>query len=233
MTTEGPFRLRRGDLEAVALLRYIPKTRGARHYDDTVSRALLLAKIMPEHAATWARDWATLLVEIVPDGMEVVACPPRSRRRVARHYFAALLAEALADRLGLPLVSMRWAQEGRESSHHIAHQAGKARSRSRRAEVCDPASVTGRRALLCDDVMTTGLTLETCVAALTEAGAPEVRCVCLAMTERTEHRPKAERARIKRRAELRTARGLTRRIYTDEVSNDGIEDIQGFNRRSS
>ena len=205
MAREGPFRLRRGALKAVALLRYIPAARGARHYADTVSRALLLAKIMPEHAATWARDWAALLAQIVPEAVEVVVCPPRSQRRVARHYFAGLLAEALADRLGLPLVSMQWAQEGRESSHHIAHQAGKARSRSRRAEVCDPAAVAGRRVLLTDDIVTTGLTLETCVAALTEAGAAAVECVCLAMTERTEADP-VRRDRLRQRAALRKAR---------------------------
>ncbi|MBM3477163.1 MAG: hypothetical protein FJX75_28175, partial [Armatimonadetes bacterium] len=90
MAREGPFRLRRGSLEAVALVRYIPKARGARHHADTVSKALFLAKIMPEYAATWARDWAALLVDLVPAGVEVVCCPPRSRRRVARHYFAAL-----------------------------------------------------------------------------------------------------------------------------------------------
>ena len=201
MAGEGPFRLRRGPLEAVALVRYIPRSRGARHHADTVSRALFLAKVMPDHAATWARDWAALLVPLAPEGAEVVACPPRSRRRAARHYFAGLLAEALAERLGLPLVPLTWATEGAESSHHIAHQAGKARSRARRAEVCGP--VAGRRVLLCDDIATTGLTLEVCAAALTAAGAETVSCVVLAMTERTERRPAAERARIRERAALR------------------------------
>ncbi|MBM3891676.1 MAG: hypothetical protein FJ388_21390, partial [Verrucomicrobia bacterium] len=74
----------------MALVRYIPKSRGARHHADTISKAVFLAKVVPDHAATWARDWAALLVDLVPAGVEVVCCPPRSRRRVARHYFAAL-----------------------------------------------------------------------------------------------------------------------------------------------
>jgi len=205
MAREGPFRLRRGNLEAVALVRYIPKSRGARHHADTISKAVFLAKVVPDHAATWARDWAALLVDLVPAGVEVVCCPPRSRRRVARHYFAALLAEALAERLGLPLVTLRWTAEGRESSHHIATQKGKARARSRRAKVCEQQGVIGRRVLLTDDIATTGLTLEVCAAALTEAGAASVECVVLAMTERTEADP-VRRDRLRQRAALKKGR---------------------------
>jgi predicted amidophosphoribosyltransferase len=188
-------------LEVATLVQYIPKSRGARHHADSISKALFLAKIMPRYAAAWAQDWAALLVDLVPEGVQVVACPPRSRRRIARHYFAGLLAEALAERLGLPLVLLRWAVEGRESSHHIATQRGKARARSRRAEVCDPEAVAGRRVLLTDDIVTTGLTLETCAAALTDAGAASVQCVCLAMTERTSADP-ARQDRLRQRAAL-------------------------------
>jgi hypothetical protein len=46
------------------------------------------------------------------------------------------------------------------------------------------------------------LTLETCAAALTEAGAASVKCVVLAMTERTEH-DKARRDALRDRAALR------------------------------
>ena len=206
--TEKPILIRRGDLRGQAAAVYIPRRgRGARHYADSFSVGLWLCKLDPEKGAEWAYDFAGALVGLVPEGTQLVATPPPSRRRsAAGWYFARELGIAVARRLNIPLARpLRWADQGRESSKDLVHHAGKGRALGRRV-VCDE-DLTGLRVCLVDDLWTTGITLEVCARALREVGAewpPGV--VSLAVTEDTRARPKEERRRRVSKRKMRQDR---------------------------
>jgi len=202
---EGPLVIRRGALVARALLGYVPRRRGARHFASNLSRALWLAKVLPEYGATWAWDRAEDLLPLVPEGINGVACPPASREGTARGFhFARELTLAVATGRGVPILRpLRWLDEGAESPKEIVHQAGKGRALARRV-VCNE-DLAGKRMCPIGDLFTTGITAELCAQALAAAGAERVDLVCLFRTEPTSRRPREERARIRERAEVRAA----------------------------
>ena len=201
--------IRRGDLSGFAAAVYIPRRgRGARHYGDSFSVGFWIAKLDPELGAEWAFDYAGALVGLVPEGTQLIATPPASRRRsAAGWYFARELGGGLARRLGVPLARpLQWADEGHESSKDVVHQGGKGRALGR-VVVCDE-DLAGLRVCLVDDLWTTGITLQLCAEALRRAGAawpPGV--VTLAKCEATRDRPQWERERMDARRELRALRG--------------------------
>lgn len=205
----GPYRLSRGDLEGLAAAIYIPrKGRADRHYADSFSSALHLAKSVPEVGMEWAADLSRGLVELVPEGTTLIATPPAGRRRVLRGWYLARELGACVARLtGLPLaLPLRWGEEGEgaESSKAIQHQAGKGRALGRGA-ICDE-DLTGQRLCLVDDLATTMITAELCAQALRIAGAESVFVVTLGITERTAWRPQAERDLLKARAGRKRAK---------------------------
>jgi ComF family protein len=123
--------------------------------------------LAPGLAAELAR-----VVPPVPRADLVMAIPLHSARRRERGYNqAGLLAEALADRIGVPLL------EGAIERVRDTRPQALLRPRSRRANVAGafrvrrPGWVEGRNILLVDDVITTGATFEACLAALARAGA--------------------------------------------------------------
>jgi predicted amidophosphoribosyltransferase len=127
--------------------------------------ALPLAGVMAAHMA------ANLPADLrAPPaaGFALVPVPPH-RGRLRRRGFdpAALLAAALAERAGLPLVAcLRRADRGRR-------QVGAGRN-LRRSAGRFAAVVTApppRAAVLLDDVHTTGATLDVCARALKQGGA--------------------------------------------------------------
>ena len=201
----GPFPLKRGDLEGQAAFTYIPTRRGARHNADTFSRALFLAKKLRHCGEQLAHDLAGAVAELVPECDILVTPPPGRMSRARGWYFARELAVAVSSATGIPLARpLRWAQEGAESSKHIKRQEGKGRALARRVECLE--HMTGQRVCIVDDLFTTGITAQLTAEALRRNGAEEVIVACLAKTERTEHRPAHERARIKRRAARRKAK---------------------------
>lgn len=200
-------------LEGAALEVYIPRRRGARHWQDSFSMALALAKQIPDQGAQLAWDQGPLLAELVPVECDTIACPPASRKRMAADfYFARELACAVVDtltdsreaHLARPL---RWRQEqieGAGAAKQIMHQGGQGRKLGRQAECLE--DLTGRRVCIIDDLFTTGITAALTAEALYQAGAAEVRLVTLGATERTEHRPQEERELLLLRRQARSAR---------------------------
>ncbi|WP_342622106.1 ComF family protein [Deinococcus maricopensis] len=111
--------------------------------------------------------------------VEVVTSVPMPRAREAERGFnqSALLGRVIARELGvpyLPLLARTSAQAGQQAkvsgSERRAHLAG-----AFRAVATPPA-----RVLLVDDVLTSGTTLAECAAALTAAGAQEIRFAVVA-----------------------------------------------------
>ena len=204
----GPIPIKRGELTGFAAATYVPRRgRGARHYEDPFSWSLWICKVDPDLGRVWAFDHAKAVAELVPEGTELIACPPPGRRRSARGwYLAEALAAAVARRLDLPLARpLRWIAEGAEASKDLARQGGKGRALARQA-VCDE-DLTGVTVCVVDDLFTTGITVEKTAEALREAGAVwPVGIATLGATERTETRPDDERDRIKQRARRKRAR---------------------------
>lgn len=103
----------------------------------------------------------------------------RERERARGYNQATLLARALSQRCGWPLldgVLVRWRntrpQVGLDGAARLENVRG-----AFRWESSEPPP---RRVLLLDDVCTTGATMEACAEALLEAGAEEVRGLALA-----------------------------------------------------
>ena len=216
MIADSPVRLKRADLEGWALATYIPsRGRKARHYADTFSCALYLAKCgvrLPDGepaGAVYGDQWAHSLAQLVPSDATIVACPPASRKRQAgARYLARDLADAVGEVLGLPVVALRWVDQGQEASKDIVHQAGKGRALGRLA-VCEE-DLTGEAVCIVDDMFTTGITAQLCAEALRRAGAERVTVATLGSTERTRDRPQHEREGIARRRELAALRRTAR-----------------------
>jgi len=214
-TSDDPIAIRRGDLRGLALETYIPRRgRAARHYADSFSCALWLAKVnipLPGDGAgageVYGEQWAHQMARLVPSDVTVIAYPPAGRKRVAAgHYLARTLAETVAQDLELPCIALAWLDSGSESSKAIVHAAGKGRALGRVAHC--PEDVTGDVVCLVDDLWTTGITGEVCSAALALAGAVGVCVLALAATEDTRDRPAEERDRLQER---RTRRALRHR----------------------
>jgi ComF family protein len=146
-----------------------PLSRMVTVYKDSGELRLadVLADLLEERLAG-AITWADAVVAV-----------PATRRAVARRGYdhAALLANAIAERTGLPPARLLVATGA-------ADQRGLGRS-SRFANACAafavaPGTTPPARVLLVDDVLTTGATLDAAATVLLDAGAHEVRACALA-----------------------------------------------------
>ncbi len=106
-------------------------------------------------------------------GVDLVTEVPlhATRRRERGYNQSALLAESLADRIGVPRLA-----DVLERARPTAAQARLSVERRRRNvagafRARRPEWLEGRRVVIVDDVVTTGATLEACLAALAAAGA--------------------------------------------------------------
>lgn len=213
---EGPYPTRRvladgTQLTILSALTYIPRRRGGRHYADSFSRALLLAKDLPTQGEQFAHDVAPALAEIMPEGVDLLVCPPSSRSSSGRWYFARELTVAVAGIIGAEIGRpLRWAEASGEAAKSIRFQGGHGRKLGRAVEIMQ--EVRTRRVCVVDDLCTSGITAALTVEALVEAGAGEVAVRTLARTERTEDRPDRERRIVAARGEVREIKRRARRL---------------------
>lgn len=104
----------------------------------------------------------------------VVPVPLHWRRRWVRGYDQArLVAEAVAEELGLPVrLALRRRRSTRPQS--LSERENRKHNLSRAFTCIRPDAMIGRRVLLVDDVLTTGATLDAATRTLTRAGATVV-----------------------------------------------------------
>ena len=102
-------------------------------------------------------------------------------RRLKRGYdHVALLAEAVAQELGVPAVKTLKKIRQTKPQSRIKGDAARRANVLGAYKVIDPASVKDKRVLLLDDIITTGATLSECAKTLLIAGAKEVSCAAVA-----------------------------------------------------
>jgi ComF family protein len=118
-----------------------------------------------------------LLAERYPFGQAVLLVPVplhRSRLRARGFNQAALLAQELARRRGLPVALRALVRRRQTRAQPGLDSTARRRNLADAFEVRLPARVVGRSIVLVDDVLTTGATADACATALLRAGVARV-----------------------------------------------------------
>lgn len=157
------------------------------YYKDTVRQSLLRYKFSGRrsYAPAYGRALAMKLQAAKMTDFDILTwIPVSSLRRLRRGYDqVALLVDAVGLELGVP--PCRTLKKFR----HTPPQSGIKDVYRRRANVLgvykpvNPENIRGKRILLLDDVITTGATASECARVLLTAGAKEVYCAALAVSE--------------------------------------------------
>lgn len=145
---------------------------------------LLIHRFKYRHGAHLAAPLAALLsagdAVFLRPADAIIPVPLHPRRLRQRGYNqAALLAAALAPRLGLPVVE-GCLQRVRDTPPQMGLPAAERRRNVRGAFACADETLRGRRVLVVDDVCTTSATLDACAVALKRSGATVVTGLTLA-----------------------------------------------------
>ncbi|MCX7690908.1 MAG: ComF family protein [Thermoflexus sp.] len=145
-------------------------------YSGPIRRALHRLKFHGRYRL--AQALATGMVEgWTRFGMEadlLVPVPTSSARQRQRGYNqAAVLAQALSERLALPMHPQAL-RRVRATPSQVGLAQRARRENVREAFAADPQWAWGKRVVVVDDVCTSGATLEACAAALYQAGARSV-----------------------------------------------------------
>ena len=117
---------------------------------------------------------------------EAIIPVPLHKRRLRRRGYnqSALLAEALSERIGVP-VREELIRRTRNTKTQTSLNARR-RARNLRGAFAASPEAKGMRLLLIDDVRTTGATLSECARALREAGAAAVYACAACERERSD-----------------------------------------------
>lgn len=161
-------------------------------YSGKIRQAILRFK--KETGRQYARPFAAYMAAVVQNDFGtvipdwVVSVPPRKgkSREPDAYDQAAHLADTLAKDLHLPRLSGALKQlEVRAKQSGLGYGERFENMRNNVA-VVKPRQVVGKTILLVDDVCTSRATLQTCAAALRQAGAANIYCVTLATVENME-----------------------------------------------
>jgi ComF family protein len=164
---------------------FLAQWTGLWYYKENVRLSILRFKFYGRrsYGESYGRLLAMKLLEIYPDGFDVLTYVPISRlRRLKRGYDQVeLLANAVGRELGLE--PKRLLKKNRNNPP----QSGLGDYAHRRANVLgiyraiDIESIKGKRILLLDDILTTGATAGEASRVLLAAGAKEVHCGVVAV----------------------------------------------------
>ena len=166
-------------------LSFLAQWCGIWYYKDTVRSSLLRYKFggRRSYAKAYGRLLAMKLQRMGWDDCDLITWIPISARRRFQRGFdqSQLIAEAVAEELGLPLLAAA------KKIRHTKPQSVMGNVSRRRAnilgayQVTDPERIQGKRILLIDDIITTGATASECSRVLLTAGAKEVKLATIAV----------------------------------------------------
>lgn len=162
------------------------QARAAIHYNRVGKRLVTQYKY---NQALWIEHYLVDLLEACVgthfgrDAVDAVCAvplhPAKQRRRGYNQ--SLLLAQALAKRIGKPLVGTGSLCRTRATATQTRLTAGQRTSNVRGAfSIRRPRDFAGKAILLVDDVLTTGATVSSCAGVLLEAGATSVDVVTVA-----------------------------------------------------
>lgn len=161
------------------------------YYKDAVRESILRYKFRRrrQYASAYGRKLAMKLQEEGPDFDILTFVPIAPLRKAVRGYDqVALLAKATGRELAItPCRTLR-------KIRNTPPQSGIIDPARRRANVLgayravSPEQIQGKRILLLDDVITTGATASECARVLLTAGAKEVYCAALAVSNHKNSR---------------------------------------------
>jgi ComF family protein len=151
-------------------------------YEGILEQAIHLFKYRRRDAlATPLTDLMLVWADKLPSislVMPVPLHPSRLRRREFNQ--ALLLADRIADRLGLPLSFEQLVRVRATRPQTELDRKERARNVRRAFAVREPAGLAGQQVLLVDDVLTTGATVNECARVLRRAGVESVTVLTLA-----------------------------------------------------
>ena len=166
-------------------LQFLDSYAAVWYYEEKVRESLLRYKFgnRRSYAQNYGRLLAMKLLEIYPDGFDVLTYVPISRlRRLKRGYDQVeLLANAVGRELGLEPKQLL------KKNRNNPPQSGLGDYAHRRANVLgiytalECEQIKGKRILLLDDILTTGATAGEASRVLLTAGAKEVHCGVVAV----------------------------------------------------
>lgn len=157
------------------------------YYKDTVRSSIHRFKFhhYRNYAPAYGRALAIRLKKDVSLDFDMLTYVPVSTLRKCKRGYdqVELICNVVGENLGVtPVKTLR-------KIRNTPPQSGFKDVARRRANVLgayscpDPGAVKGKRILLLDDVVTTGATASECARVLMTAGAKEVRCAFIAITE--------------------------------------------------
>lgn len=153
------------------------------YYTRQVRRAVLAFKFYGKTG--YAACFADLMADSIRkegDGFDIITWVPLSRARLRKRGYsqARLLAEAVADRLGMSAERLLDKPKDIRPQSRIINDAALRRANVNGAYALRRgAEIQGKRILLIDDIMTTGATLSECAKVMLQAGAEDVICAVL------------------------------------------------------
>ena len=151
-------------------------------YEGVLEKAIHLFKYRRrDRLATPLADLMLVWMDRLPPVSLVMPVPLHPSRLRSREFNQALLlADRLADRLGLPLSFEQLVRVRPTRPQTELDRKERARNVRRAFAVREPAGLTGQHVLLVDDVLTTGATVNECARVLRRAGVESVTVLTLA-----------------------------------------------------
>ena len=167
--------------------------RGAFLYRDAATSLVHAFKYAGSRAAAraagrWmAAAWPRFPELGAPDVLVPVPLHPRRRRQRGFNQ-ALLIAEALGEALGIPVVEPLERVRDTRAQWALGREE-RARNVERAISASKPRLVEGRKALIIDDVCTSTASLEACARALRDAGCADARGYAFARQVNTLQEP--------------------------------------------
>ena len=151
-------------------------------YAGVLEKAIRLFKYRRRDAlATPLADLMLVWADRLPSVSLVIPVPLHPGRLQHREFNQALLlADRIADRLGLPLSFEQLVRVRATRPQTELDRKERARNVRRAFAVRQPAGLEGQQVLLVDDVLTTGATVNECAKVLRRAGVESVTVLTLA-----------------------------------------------------
>lgn len=160
----------------------------ACYYEGTARKGIISLKSnMGVNAATLFAD--IVYKRISENGVSydmIIPVPMSKKKQLSRGYNQAeIFAEALGERLNLPVEKSALIKADSEIEQHTLNSEERAENVKRQFSANSKVYLKNKNIILCDDVMTTGSTINFCTGLLKTMGAKSVTVAVCTVTKRS------------------------------------------------